>query len=47
METLKNDASAILSDGEKMAKDIIKNSTELVIEKITSVGAGGVTAVPP
>ena len=38
METLKTDAATILSDGEKMAKDIIKNSTEMVIEKITVFG---------
>ena len=38
METFKNDASAILTDAEKMAKNVIKNSTEMAIEKITILG---------
>lgn len=38
METFKTDAKQILADGEKMAKNIIKSSSDMVIENLTIFG---------
>jgi uncharacterized protein YlzI (FlbEa/FlbD family) len=38
MESIKSDINTILADGEKFAKDVVKNSAKAVIEKITVFG---------